>query len=428
MRKLGEIITTPTGAAVAVGMLAYSSDAEGARFSVRTSVPAINGGAKLFNGTRELATFPAAKGKTLIEATEWLRSEVRNWQFREASGSGWVDKTAAGRPRSLADQIKQAYQIRQNVLAGARASMLSESTTYAVMRDAFGIKSLAKIKAEVRLGDPAKGIAPLTGEAAQKEVLRRLINIDTSTKFYEACFAAGTLVHTKEGLKPIEQIKVGDLVLSKHESGEGERAYKRVTKTFVHEDRAVILVVVGGMQPDGTSRLHRFAVTPEHPFWVQGKGWKAVGTLIGSVMKPTKFEIIANENPALQGHLPLMVTSNSGTAWTPLAPKDFSLGGRDLDLRTMESSEKIECFQFKTVKSAGRAKPEHFYKTTVYNFEVEDFHTYYVGEVGVWVHNKNIGVKPGVGGGAPWRCPGQSPESCPNCISPFKSTPLSIAR
>ena len=25
--------------------------------------------------------------------------------------------------------------------------------------------------------------------------------------------------------------------------------------------------------------------------------------------------------------------------------------------------------------------------TTVYNFQVEDFHTYYVGECGVWVHN-----------------------------------------
>ncbi|MCL2076530.1 MAG: Hint domain-containing protein [Betaproteobacteria bacterium] len=34
------------------------------------------------------------------------------------------------------------------------------------------------------------------------------------------CFIAGTLVHTREGLVPIEQIKVGDWVLSKPESGE----------------------------------------------------------------------------------------------------------------------------------------------------------------------------------------------------------------
>ena len=27
--------------------------------------------------------------------------------------------------------------------------------------------------------------------------------------------------------------------------------------------------------------------------------------------------------------------------------------------------------------------------TTVYNFQVEDFHTYHVGEIGVWVHNAN---------------------------------------
>ena len=87
-------------------------------------------------------------------------------------------------------------------------------------------------------------------------------------------FAAGTLVHTKEGLVPIEKIKVGDWVLSKYESGDGEREYKRVTKTFVHEDRQVILVGYGGLQSDGTDRWDHIVVNPEHPIWVQGKGWK----------------------------------------------------------------------------------------------------------------------------------------------------------
>ena len=29
------------------------------------------------------------------------------------------------------------------------------------------------------------------------------------------------------------------------------------------------------------------------------------------------------------------------------------------------------------------------FKARVYNLEVEDFHTYYVGELGVWVHNRD---------------------------------------
>ena len=33
----------------------------------------------------------------------------------------------------------------------------------------------------------------------------------------------------------------------------------------------------------------------------------------------------------------------------------------------------------------------------VYNFEVEDFHTYHVGEIGVWVHNASCKVNKKVG-------------------------------
>ena len=94
-------------------------------------------------------------------------------------------------------------------------------------------------------------------------------------------FAAGTLVHTKDGLRPIEQIKVGDSVLSKHESGDGERAYRRVSQAFVHHDREVLFLSFGGLQPDGERRWARIVVTPEHPIWVQGKGWKEVADILG---------------------------------------------------------------------------------------------------------------------------------------------------
>jgi hypothetical protein len=39
----------------------------------------------------------------------------------------------------------------------------------------------------------------------------------------KGCFITGTLPHTKEGPKPIEDIRVGDYVLSAPKNGEGEK-------------------------------------------------------------------------------------------------------------------------------------------------------------------------------------------------------------
>ena len=75
-------------------------------------------------------------------------------------------------------------------------------------------------------------------------------------------FVAGTMVHTKDGLKPIEEIKVGDYVLSKPENG-GELAYKRVTKTFERENIEVWGVTYG-IKGVG----HLIVTTAEHPFWI----------------------------------------------------------------------------------------------------------------------------------------------------------------
>lgn len=32
---------------------------------------------------------------------------------------------------------------------------------------------------------------------------------------------------------------------------------------------------------------------------------------------------------------------------------------------------------------------DQFYRSDVFYIEVDDFHTYYVGDLGVWVHNAN---------------------------------------
>lgn len=199
-------------------------------------------------------------------------------------------------------------------------------------------------------------------------------------------FAAGTLIYTQNGLKPIEQIQVGDNVLSKHESGEGEREYKRVTRTVKHEDRQVIYLGIGGLQADDTDRYYDLAVTPEHSIWVQNKGWKEAGK-IKATYPPTKLELLSNENPKVASNIRLFKTDQPDIAWHPLMSKADWLGsmGKRVHVPSVQVVETDVFIGIDYVRTSKRAKPEHLYTTTVYNLEVEDFHSYYVGRLGIWV-------------------------------------------
>jgi len=84
------------------------------------------------------------------------------------------------------------------------------------------------------------------------------------------CFAAGTPVLTPDGEKPIEEIRPGDYVLSRHEGDvDGSIGGKPVEECFVRQGD-VVEVRVGG-------RVVR--TTQEHPFYVEGRGWTAAGDL-----------------------------------------------------------------------------------------------------------------------------------------------------
>jgi hypothetical protein len=78
------------------------------------------------------------------------------------------------------------------------------------------------------------------------------------------CFAAGTLVHTPGGLRPIEQIRPGDLVES-FDVRSGCRAAQPVVLAETRRSSGL-----GSLSIDGAPPLE---VTSDHYFWVDGPGW-----------------------------------------------------------------------------------------------------------------------------------------------------------
>ncbi|MBA4502905.1 polymorphic toxin-type HINT domain-containing protein [Marinobacterium marinum] len=135
-----------------------------------------------------------------------------------------------------------------------------------------------------------------------------------------ASFPASTLIWTPTGPVPIEQLSVGDRVESRNTSG------------FTDADQPIIQELsrtAPGYQRIDTE-FGTLTATPEHPFWVQGKGW-------------TEAKDLEWEDP----------------------------------IATLEGD----------VVAYGNTYVEE--PTRVYNFSVANTPNYFAGEAKAWVHNAN---------------------------------------
>lgn len=148
-------------------------------------------------------------------------------------------------------------------------------------------------------------------------------------KVPDHCFIAGTLILTAFGNKNIEDIEIGDEVWA-YDEETGDKALKKVTRLFKNKTKKFVNLLFEF--EDG--RIGKIVCTEGHPFYVNNLGW------IKSI---------------------------------DLLEKDSVLMYSD------------------SVVNVIRKEVEEFAEEeTTYNFEVEGYHTYYVGENSFLVHNKCI--------------------------------------
>jgi hypothetical protein len=325
---------------------------------------------------------------------------------------------------SLLEQAVQAVQIKNDILVAARNAMddANLAAQLGMIQPPRTFAEMLRARSDEYAGDALyrQIISDAQSELKGVQVLDNALYQD------QFCFAAGTLVHTKEGLKPIEQIQVGDWVLSRSENGEGEQAYKRVTRTIKHENKAVCRVRIKRRVGKDLDII----VTGNHPFFVAGhhrdeeewpdqEEWDALpkntGWLRADWLDADRDKVLLADGQMARVSevAPIWRTRQEGVGWVALSRE--SEVGYLIDLRDGKISDSFDgpvhidtvyydkgvhytetvytdvegAESFGCRDESPEAADPWAYKCDVYNIEVEDFHTYYVGEEGVWVHNTN---------------------------------------
>ena len=271
-------------------------------------------------------------------------------------------------------------------------------------------------------------------------------------------FVAGTLIHTDKGLVPIQDIKVGDRVLSKPEDGSGDIEYKPVVKTFVHEDKEMWIVrleknntspyrlkpgdenfdiqnyLLADKKIQSASRFSDFLATPNHPVWVVGAMENPQADIefydqphFKRVDELQQYEIAVNADGVMYTVERVQPTyqvandnleSNLNYYWYQdhyhedyyddyvQDAEEHMLDYSEIEYKEMGFVKDVRFYQQHGYINTGIKDEKgkllitnHLkdhqgelipYKTTVYNFEVADNHTYFIDDVGLWVHNTNV--------------------------------------
>lgn len=235
-------------------------------------------------------------------------------------------------------------------------------------------------------------------------------------------FVAGTLVHTDKGLIPIQDIKVGDMVLSRPEWGGNNASteYKRVSRAFLSGKDAIYRIVYIDNKEeciDGEKiKAKAMFVSENHPIWIEKREeWVAVKdlkdyeTVLSSLDSSRDYTVVSV--------YPIFEIEAFSTYLSDMAiPLPLSKFGHctqrgirpDIDAIVFSTPDELQCYKIEEwadlydISYETQSIPEevikeldnldvntsnHFFNIKIYNIELKDFHTYFIGHAGLWVHD-----------------------------------------
>nr|WP_199158111.1 polymorphic toxin-type HINT domain-containing protein [Pedobacter sp. ASV2] len=198
------------------------------------------------------------------------------------------------------------------------------------LAEAGGKMALKKIAAIIAAKETAIALAKKLGTGIAKFSIEKF-----GLCIAKACFAAGTFVQTRYGPKNIEDLVSGDEVWAYNEET-GETGLQPILNVFEHETDTIVELTVDG---------EVISTTPEHPFYANSQ-WKEAGLL-------------------QQGDTIQLFNGKAAIVQNVIYKFDEALQPTD--------------------SYCDNEQP--YKRTTVYNIEVQGWHTFFIGLLWLLVHN-----------------------------------------
>ena len=205
------------------------------------------------------------------------------------------------------------------------------------------------------------------------------------TRASEGGMVFGTLVRTREGLRPIESIQAGDEVLSSPGDGAGPATYQRVLLASRHEGRHIRQLIVDG---PAVGKIEMIGAAGDAAFWVVGAGWMRADRLNRrmTLRRPDGSECgVVRQYPVYRTEVP-------GVGWTQSEANVATSHGNRYDY---ENARGLPMGGFADVLSKDVLNSDQpFLAATVYTIAVDAFHSFYVGKEGIWCATRLAGGAP----------------------------------